>query len=67
MDNDEIHQLRQAKRKIDFAISHGRSERWSLTLWSRFIRLRDAHRCVMCRSPVATQIPPPVATSKSPT
>lgn len=55
MDNNALHQLRQARRKIDFAISHGRSERWILTLWSRFIRLRDARRCVMCGSTRGTQ------------
>ncbi|MDG9924482.1 MULTISPECIES: hypothetical protein [unclassified Pseudomonas] len=27
-----------------------RSERWCLTLWGRFIRMRDGYRCVHCES-----------------
>lgn len=32
------------------AVDKGRSSKWILHLWSRFIRERDLHRCVNCSS-----------------
>lgn len=39
-----------AKDKLKYALSKGRSEPWCLSLWSKFIRSRDAYRCVNCKS-----------------
>lgn len=50
MDDIGLEELRIAKQKLDLAISKERSTKWCLTLWSRFVRARDAHRCVMCGS-----------------
>lgn len=32
------------------AVKNGRSTNWCLRLWSRFIKARDGHQCVICRS-----------------
>lgn len=38
------------KLKLNNAIENKRSAKRCLTLWSHFIRTRDAHRCVNCES-----------------
>lgn len=43
-------ELRGAKARLAMAVGSGRSERWCLTLWSRFIRLRDGGCCLNCGS-----------------
>ena len=48
MDSNELDQLRVVKRQVEFAVSNGRSTKWCLALWSRFVRARDEHRCVNC-------------------
>jgi hypothetical protein len=35
---------------LNLAIRRGRSQRWCLTLWGRYIKARDNHRCVRCNS-----------------
>lgn len=36
------------KLKLEAAVSASRSERWCLAIWSRYIRVRDDFRCVVC-------------------
>ncbi|MWV13733.1 HNH endonuclease [Pseudomonas sp. R-28-1W-6] len=43
-------ELQDAKARLAAAIGSGRSERWCLALWSRFIRLRDGGCCLSCGS-----------------
>jgi hypothetical protein len=50
MESNELDRLRLLKRRLDRAVANGRSLKWCLLLWSRFIRERDADRCVMCGS-----------------
>lgn len=38
------------KLLLQNAIKRKRSEKWCLTLWSRYIRQRDDQRCVLCYS-----------------
>lgn len=45
-----VDELRCQKAKLDRALRLARSMKWCLTLWSRFVRARDAHRCVACGS-----------------
>jgi hypothetical protein len=40
-----------ALQRLDQALARGRSRKWCRTLWNRFVRLRDDHRCVICNSP----------------
>jgi hypothetical protein len=37
--------------RLHKALARGRSRKWCHTLWSRFVRLRDGYRCVVCDSP----------------
>jgi len=46
-----INSLETALAGLDQALARGRSRKWCRTLWSRFVRLRDGHRCVICDSP----------------
>jgi len=55
MDDDELQQLRNAKRQLGSAVRDGRSRKWCLSLWSRFIRARDGHRCVNCEAAAEIQ------------
>lgn len=44
------HAAMAAQVKLVSALAHGRSARWCVALWSRYIRLRDGYRCVVCHS-----------------
>ncbi|WP_434629828.1 HNH endonuclease [Pseudomonas sp. Z1-29] len=46
-ENDLLIRLRD---RLTRAIEHGRSDRWCLALWSRFIRARDGYQCIVCDS-----------------
>lgn len=46
--------IRKHKRALELAIENNRSAKWVLRLWSRYIKARDAHRCVLC--PLAVKI-----------
>lgn len=37
--------------RLHQAVTGGRSRKWCHTLWSKFVRLRDGYRCVVCDSP----------------
>lgn len=50
MNSIGMDELSKLKLKLSNAIENKRSVRWCLTLWSRFVRARDAHRCVNCES-----------------
>lgn len=50
MDDTELERVRNAKRQLESAVREGRSRKWCLSLWSRFIRARDGHRCVNCEA-----------------
>lgn len=41
--------------RLILAVKRGRSDRWCLRLWSRFIKARDGHQCVVCSSDDRTQ------------
>ncbi|WP_248743321.1 MULTISPECIES: HNH endonuclease [unclassified Pseudomonas] len=41
--------------KLYSAIDRKCSDKWCLTLWSRFVRARDAYKCVVCDSPNKVQ------------
>lgn len=45
-----IDRLEVARMALVRAVEAERSERWCLTLWGRFIRMRDGYRCVHCES-----------------
>ncbi|HCF3155263.1 TPA: HNH endonuclease [Pseudomonas aeruginosa] len=45
-----IESLEAARAALMQAVASQRSERWCLTLWGRFIRMRDGYRCVHCES-----------------
>lgn len=47
----DIDSLEVARTRLDKALALGRSRKWCRTLWSRFVRLRDGHQCVICDSP----------------
>lgn len=47
---DSFIQLQVHKLRLANALRNGRSTRWCLTLWSRYIRARDGDRCVCCDS-----------------
>lgn len=47
---DEIDTIRARKRALAIAIERRRSSKWLLRLWSRFIKTRDAFRCLCCDS-----------------
>lgn len=46
----EIFEIDEALRRLDRAVSIGRSSAYCHRLWSNFIRLRDLQRCVACDS-----------------
>jgi len=46
----DVADIRRSLRLLENAIRKGCSRRWTLRLWSRFIRLRDNYRCVYCDS-----------------
>ncbi|EIU7171666.1 HNH endonuclease [Pseudomonas aeruginosa] len=46
----DISRLEAARAALARAVDAERSERWCLTLWGRFIRMRDGYRCVHCES-----------------
>ncbi|GAC1674387.1 MAG: hypothetical protein NVS9B2_23810 [Steroidobacteraceae bacterium] len=48
-------QLRVLKGKLIRAIAGERSPKWCLALWARFIKARDAYRCVNCNSDTGIQ------------
>lgn len=50
VDDTTAHKLRHLKGRLHHAVRNRRSSRWCLSLWGRFIRNRDANRCVACRS-----------------
>ena len=47
IDKEKLIRLRD---RLYRAIDNNRSDRWCLALWSRFIRARDTHQCVVCNS-----------------
>jgi hypothetical protein len=44
----DIAQLDQALARLHHAVDSGRSAKYCLRLWSKFVRLRDLGRCVVC-------------------
>lgn len=44
----EFEQLDKALVRLNYAISKGRSTAYCQRLWSKFVRLRDLQRCVVC-------------------
>lgn len=50
MDSNEILMLEKALLSLQKALGAGRSTRYCHALWSRFVRMRDKCRCVMCGS-----------------
>ncbi len=48
-------ELRAIRAKLLAAITAQRSERWCLTLWSRFIRKRDGGSCLNCGNTKQTE------------
>jgi hypothetical protein len=46
----QINELDLALQKLALAVRRGRSDPYCLSLWSRFVRLRDGNRCVVCGS-----------------
>lgn len=46
----DANHLEATRAALARAIGLQRSERWCLTLWGRFIRMRDGYRCVHCES-----------------
>jgi len=44
----DVDAIEEALRRLKMAIEGGRSTKYCLALWSRFIRLRDGQRCVIC-------------------
>lgn len=51
----DVSRLDGAKAALIRAIESQRSERWCLTLWGRFIRMRDGYRCLHCESALGIQ------------
>lgn len=47
---DELAGIEDALFKLERAIARGRSSKWCLTLWRRFILARDGHKCIACGS-----------------
>lgn len=47
---EELAAIRARKHALVTAIERGRSGKWLLRLWSRFIKSRDAFRCLCCDS-----------------
>lgn len=47
--------LRKSKEKLEFAKENNRSERWCLSLWAKFIKMRDGYCCKVCLSHVDLQ------------
>ena len=47
---DEMDTIRARKHALAIAIERRRSSKWLLRLWSRFIKTRDAFRCLCCES-----------------
>lgn len=43
-------ELMEALIRLAQAALRGRSERWCLRLWARYIKVRDRHQCVRCQS-----------------
>lgn len=43
-------EIMEALVRLAQAVLRGRSERWCLRLWSRYIKVRDRHQCVRCKS-----------------
>ena len=43
-------ELIEALLRLTTALQRGRSERWCIRLWSRYIKTRDRHQCVRCQS-----------------
>lgn len=43
-------ELMEALLRLTSALQKGRSGRWCLRLWSRYIKTRDRHQCVRCQS-----------------
>lgn len=50
MEPINVDRLIDVRNRLYAALDKKRSERWCLTLWSRFIRARDAYSCVVCNS-----------------
>lgn len=46
----QLERLRRRLRSLNRAVARRRSQRWILTLWSRYIRERDLGRCLICGS-----------------
>ncbi|KGX18258.1 HNH endonuclease [Burkholderia pseudomallei] len=49
-EDEDFKNIRRNKQALISAIEKGRSDRWILRLWSRFIKVRDSYRCVCCNS-----------------
>ncbi|EKE76029.1 HNH nuclease [Oceanibaculum indicum P24] len=47
--------IKERKQALERAILRRRSRKWLLQLWSRFIKTRDAFRCLSCDSPDGIQ------------
>ncbi|WP_373387589.1 HNH endonuclease [Pseudomonas alcaligenes] len=43
-------ELMESLIRLSQALVRGRSERWCIRLWSRYIKARDRHQCVRCQS-----------------
>ncbi|MOA11030.1 hypothetical protein D3C78_1309450 [compost metagenome] len=41
-------ELMEKQLRLVQALQRRRSERWCLTLWGRYIKARDGHRCLIC-------------------
>jgi hypothetical protein len=48
--SSNINKIEVALHRLQTAVSHERSKEYCLQLWSRFIRVRDGNRCIVCRS-----------------
>jgi hypothetical protein len=53
--SEEVVAIRARKHALTSAIERRRSGKWLLRLWSRFVKTRDAFRCLCCESPERIQ------------
>jgi len=48
---EKLEVIRKRKAALQRALEKGRSPKWILRLWGRFIKTRDSFQCVCCNSP----------------
>lgn len=53
--NAQITEIQRRRDSLTRAIARGRSSKWTLRLWSQFIRCRDKYCCINCSSPDRVQ------------